>query len=304
VPGTSFTLAAVQILLLPSLTTRTMGMEPKGLVWPAPSVMELYTTVDQPILQVVNRQEFDFSYSGHVHDTRLFLEEAEKRFLAALDRQAPPSAKKVYPINPTHKDLWATSGLRIQVSTTDSRLRHGVDESYALEVPPVIDSDLYILLNAQTVFGVVRGLQTLLQVLEFGWIDSNGHDVFLITNPPLFIVDRPIYPYRGLMIDTSRHYLPLSLILNNLDAMEMNKLNALHWHLTDSQSWPYQSAMYPELAAKGAYCEKCVYGALDIQRVVREAADRGIRVVLEIDLPGHSQCTFASSVAFWLLGEM
>jgi hexosaminidase len=81
-----------------------------------------------------------------------------------------------------------------------------------------------------------------------------------------------------------------------LDAMEMNKLNVLHWHLTDSQSWPYQSAMYPELAAKGAYCEKCVYDASDIKRVVREAADRGIRVVLEIDLPGHSQCTFVLSV--------
>jgi Glycosyl hydrolase family 20, catalytic domain/beta-acetyl hexosaminidase like len=276
-------------------------MDPKCHVWPAPSVMELYTTVDQPILQVVNRQAFDFAYSGHTQNVHLMLEETKRRFFASLDRQMPASANDayLYPRNPTHKGLWTMSGLRVQISTTNSRLKHGVDESYALEVRPVIDSDLYILLNAPTVYGVVRGLQSLLQVLEFGWIDKDGEAVFLITNPPLFIVDRPIYPYRGLMIDTSRHYLPLPLIMNNLDAMEMNKLNVLHWHLTDSQSWPYQSAMYPELAAKGAYCAKCVYDARDIKRVVRAAADRGIRVVLEIDLPGHSQCTFVSSIAFW-----
>lgn len=280
-----------------------MGMEPSRRVWPSPSVMELYTTVDQPILQVVNREDFVFAYSGHVQKVSLILEEAKKRFFEALDRQTPASDKRTYPFNPTRKDVWTMDGLRIQISTTDYRLRHGVDESYALEVRPVIDSDLYIQLNAQTVFGVLRGLQTLLQVLEFGWIDRNGQAVFIIAHPPLFIVDRPIYPYRGLMIDTSRHYLPLSLILDNLDAMEMNKLNVLHWHLTDSQSWPYQSAMYPELAAKGAYCENCVYDARDIKRVVRDAADRGIRVVLEIDLPGHSQCTFVSNVPFSPLGN-
>jgi hexosaminidase len=121
--------------------------------------------------------------------------------------------------------------------------------------------------------------------------------MYVLTNSPLQIVDQPVYPYRGLMIDTSRHYLPISLILSNLDAMEMNKLNVLHWHMTDSQSWPYKSEAYPELAVKGAYCDACVYDARDVTNVIQEALYRGIRVVLEVDLPGHSQCTCRISLS-------
>lgn len=90
------------------------------------------------------------------------------------------------------------------------------------------------------------------------------------------------------MIDTARHYLPMNLILHNLDAMEMNKLNVLHWHITDSQSFPYQTQSYPELAEKGAYHPKLIYTTSDIMLVVHEAYLRGIRVIPELDLPGHS----------------
>jgi N-acetyl-beta-hexosaminidase len=92
-------------------------------------------------------------------------------------------------------------------------------------------------------------------------------------------------------MDTARHYLPLDLILLNLQVMAANKLNTLHWHLTDSQSWPYQSHTFAELSAQGAYCADCVYTAHDIQSVVAQAAVLGIRVIVEIDLPGHSQGT-------------
>jgi len=91
------------------------------------------------------------------------------------------------------------------------------------------------------------------------------------------------------MIDTSRHYLPVNLILDNLDAMEMNKMNVLHWHISDSQSFPYAPKSLPELAEKGAYHPKRIYTVQDVQAVVQEAYLRGIRVIPEIDMPGHTE---------------
>jgi hexosaminidase len=131
-------------------------------------------------------------------------------------------------------------------------------------------------------------METLGQLLDFGWISKEGNTVFTIHSIPLFIRDSPSFAYRGLMIDTSRHFLPLNLILDNLDAMAMNKLNVLHWHLTDSQSFPYRSESYPEIADKGAWHPKRVYNTSDIELVVKEAYLRGIRVIPEIDMPGHT----------------
>jgi hexosaminidase len=71
----------------------------------------------------------------------------------------------------------------------------------------------------------------------------------------------------------------------------MNKMNVLHWHMTDRDSWPYHSTKFPELSDKGAYCPDCIYSAQEIRRVIQEANDRGIRVVVEVDVPGHSQGT-------------
>ena len=149
-------------------------------------------------------------------------------------------------------------------------------------------------MRARTVFGVVRGLETLGQLLQFGWMsnkkdDDTGGPIFVIHGIPLSIKDGPSFEYRGLLIDTSRHYLPLNLILDNLDAMSMNKMNVLHWHLTDSQSFPYKTKSSPEVAAKGAFHPKLVYTTSDIQSVVHEAYLRGIRVVPEVDMPGHTQ---------------
>ena len=102
------------------------------------------------------------------------------------------------------------------------------------------------------------------------------------------ISDYPRFKYRGLLIDTSRHFLPLSTIIANLDAMAWLKMNVLHWHIIDDQSFPLFVQSHPNLSAKGAYSALHVYTNDDVRRVVSEARDRGIEVVFEIDLPGHS----------------
>ncbi|XP_076682942.1 beta-hexosaminidase subunit beta [Andrena cerasifolii] len=153
-------------------------------------------------------------------------------------------------------------------------------ESYTLsinETSPVAN------LVAESVWGVLRGLETFSQLL-FPAGDGSNLKVRCQT-----IVDRPKLPHRGLLLDTSRHYLPISDILLTLDAMSYNKMNVLHWHIVDDNSFPYQSSSYPELSAKGAFHPSMIYTLNDIQKIVDYARLRGIRVMPEFDTPGHTR---------------
>jgi hexosaminidase len=217
---------------------------------------------------------------------------AMDRFLISLSRF--PDFAQDYHVNPSNLTIQKYVGIEITVQSPDLRLYHEVPEDYELILS--VDRDM-IQINSTTVFGALRGIETLGQLLEFGWLSSSSSKPWWLSSTvasyciydiPLYISDGPSYPYRGLMIDTSRHYLPLNLILDNLDAMAMNKLNVLHWHLSDSQSFPFAMTNFPELAEKGAYHPKRIYTVHDVRKVIHEAYLRGIRVVPEIDMPGHT----------------
>lgn len=102
------------------------------------------------------------------------------------------------------------------------------------------------------------------------------------------IVDEPRYLHRGLLLDTARHYIDISNIKKILDGMSYIKMNVFHWHIIDDQSFPYESALYPEMSAQGAYNKYMTYSRSDIQTIIEYARLRGIRVLAEIDSPGHS----------------
>ncbi|HEE9787313.1 TPA: beta-N-acetylhexosaminidase [Enterobacter soli] len=147
------------------------------------------------------------------------------------------------------------------------------DESYTLKV----DADGAII-SANTRFGALRGMETLLQLIQ------NGPENTAI--PWVTIEDAPRFPWRGLLLDSARHFIPLNDIKRQIDGMSAAKLNVLHWHLTDDQGWRFTSKRYPkltQLASDGQF-----YTPDQMREIVRYAADRGIRVVPEIDMPGHA----------------
>ncbi len=152
-------------------------------------------------------------------------------------------------------------------------VQFGMDESYELIV-----SEKKIVLNAATDIGAIRGLETFLQLLD---ADSKGY--FL---QALKIEDSPRFPWRGLLIDACRHFMPVDVIKRNLDGMAAVKLNVLHWHLTEDQGFRVESKTYPKLHQLGS--DGLYYTQEQIKNVVAYAADRGIRVIPEFDLPGHA----------------
>lgn len=281
----------LRYLLAGTVCARDMrGYDYEGCrLWPA-AMTEKYSNPNQ-IARTVVADEFEFVLDK-IHNDKIhgILQHAEKRFLASLRANIPAhDSPYVYPVNPHQKSLWPLKGVEIAISYQNQTIiEHGMDESYELEIRPVLDNKPLVLLKAKTFVGAMWGIQSFLQLVDFGWFLEGQKPVFTIENSPLYIHDRPTYPYRGLLIDTSRHYLPMDLILRNLNAMEANKLNVLHWHIVDSQSWPYQSLAYPELSRRGAYCHDCIYTVQDIVKVVQEAALRGIRVIPEFDVPGHT----------------
>lgn len=155
----------------------------------------------------------------------------------------------------------------------------GQDESYQLVI-----NQKRIELSAPTPFGILHGLETLLQLVQ---VEYKG--TYL---PTLEIEDAPRFPWRGLMIDVSRHWIPKEIILRNLDAMAAVKLNVLHWHLSDDQGFRVESKLYEKLHLLGSGGN--YYTQDEVREIVAYAAERGIRVVPEFDVPGHTQS--------WLVG--
>jgi hexosaminidase len=154
------------------------------------------------------------------------------------------------------------------------------DESYTLEV-----SDRQALLKAPTTIGVLRGLETFLQLLDS---DRDGYFI-----PSVSIQDRPRFPWRGLLIDVARHYQPIEVLKRNLDAMAAVKLNVLHWHLTEDQGFRIESKKYPKLHGLGS--DGNFYTQTQAREIIAYARERGIRVVPEFDMPGHATS--------WLVGH-
>jgi hexosaminidase len=153
----------------------------------------------------------------------------------------------------------------------------GQDESYTLDV-----TSSGATLTAPGPLGILHGFETFLQLVQS---TPNGFAAAAV-----HIEDKPRFPWRGLMIDVSRHFVPLDVIKRNIDAMAAAKLNVLHLHLSDDQGFRIESKEFPKLQQLGS--DGLYFTQADIRDLIDYAADRGIRVVPEFDMPGHATSWF------------
>ncbi|KAK9497876.1 hypothetical protein O3M35_003786 [Rhynocoris fuscipes] len=158
----------------------------------------------------------------------------------------------------------------------------GVDESYCLNISLSNNNMVNITIRGNTFLGVRHGLETLSQLIVFDSL--NG---FVVTPLEVQIKDKPAFTHRGLSIDTARNFISVKSLLRTLDAMAAVKLNTLHWHITDSHSFPFASKLSQQFAKYGAYSPDKVYNEDDIMLLNEYARLRGIRIVPELDLPAH-----------------
>lgn len=165
------------------------------------------------------------------------------------------------------------------VSTGNPIPQLGDDESYKLEI-----TNNQAKINSATTVGAMRGLETFLQLLEG---DANGFYF-----PAVSVDDKPRFLWRGLMIDSARHFQPVEVLKRNLDAMAAVKMNVLHWHLTEDQGFRVETKKFPELHLQGS--DGNFYTQNEIREIINYAAARGIRVLPEFDMPGHATAWLVS----------
>jgi len=213
-------------------------------------------------------QTFSFAITGF-RDAAL--EAGVQRFVAEVSRQTGMHFynSSSHAANPT---------LLIRAEHGREKVQKvGEDESYELAV-----SEAGARLSAATPLGILRGLQTFLQLVE---TTGKGFAV-----PAVTIKDQPRFPWRGLLIDVSRHFIPLDVLKRNLDGMAAVKMNVLHWHLSDDQGFRVESKRFPKLHEMGS--DGLYYPQAEIRDFIAYAHDRGIRVLPEFDIPGHSRSWF------------
>lgn len=223
-------------------------------------------SVQQGIGQLPINQSFSVAVEGRRDAS---LDEEVQRFQTQLSRQTGIPFRPKSGAPPT-----------LQIHADHGReaiQKLGENESYELIV-----TDSSAKLHAATTLGALRGLQTFLQLVQ---ITPTGFAV-----PAVTIKDQPRFPWRGTLIDVSRHFIPIDVLKRNLDGMAAVKLNVLHWHLSDDQGFRAESKVFPKLTGMGS--DGLFYTQAEIRDLIAYAHDRGIRVVPEFDMPGHSRSWF------------
>lgn len=214
---------------------------------------------------------FRVATRGH-SDERL--QAAIWRFMKRLE------GRTVLTLSPTLAPDDQTTPLIVQTAGPGKNIPGlGEDESYRIDI-----TRRQAILSAPTVIGAIRGLETVLQLLD---ADRNGY--FL---PGVQIEDRPRFPWRGLMIDVARHFQTMEVLKRNLDGMAAMKMNVFHWHLSEDQGFRIESKKFPKLHQLGS--DGNYFTQEQVKEIIAYARDRGIRVVPEFDIPGHSTS--------WLVG--
>ncbi|KAJ3116930.1 N-acetyl-glucosamine-6-phosphate deacetylase [Phlyctochytrium bullatum] len=263
---------------------------PQTLLWPLPRSVSFGSDATARVEVVPSALTFALSSTSAKSDRlkRAFNRFAE-RFPGAGCEAKPGSSAKVL------------QRVVVEIKTGDEVKIAAASEGYTLTIPA---DGKEATIKAETVVGALRALETLTQLVvpnsripPFVRWNQACKDLearkdytpgFYIPSLPITIEDSPAYPHRGLLIDSSRHFIPLQSIYRTINALAAAKMNVLHWHLVDSQSFPVRSEVLPQLANAGAYSPYQTYTLEELRAVVSYAEDRGVRIVPEFDMPGHA----------------
>jgi hexosaminidase len=182
--------------------------------------------------------------------------------------------------NSSHTYIGSLTIIQTGEDKTFTPLAGEVDESYNL----TITEDGKANITAVSSYGILHGLETFTQLF---YKHSSGFGIYTKL-APVSISDAPKFQHRGLNMDVSRNWYPKEDILRTIDALSWNKFNRLHIHMTDSQSWPMDIPALPLLSQKGAYQNGLSYSTAEIKQIQTYAIQRGIEVIIEFDMPGHT----------------
>ncbi|KOB65498.1 Beta-hexosaminidase [Operophtera brumata] len=265
--------AARQTSILQSLQTCNMLCSSTQL-WPQPTGPVSFATTAAPVKASSFKLQILATPSSDVTE---HLSEAFALMLEELRVLESSSASR-------HADLGAPRVVTVRVivnGSGDPRMRLDTDESYKLQLKPE-GSELVVDISAYSFCGARHAFETLSQII---WFDPYAGSLLILEAAK--VTDAPKFPFRGLLLDTSRNFYSVGDITRTIDAMAACKLNTFHWHVSDSQSFPLQLESVPQLAQYGAYGPGAVYTTDDVRAIVKHAKLRGIRVLLEVDAPAH-----------------
>ena len=173
------------------------------------------------------------------------------------------------------------SACNISLSAASRATVLETDESYEL----IVSAASRCTITATNAWGALHAMETFTQLLQRGGTAANSGGGVRMHGAPVAIIDRPAFAHRGIMLDAARHFLPLGTLRAALDAASYNKMNVLHLHVNDAQSFPFDGV--PGIA-RGAYAPAATYSAQDVGELVAYGAARGVRVLLELESPGHA----------------
>lgn len=257
-----------------------------GQIWPKP---QLEQSTDN--FMVLRPSDFHFQITGNTCD---ILEEAIHRYydLIFFPPRGSGTSKRFQKLSNKYSMTWEKNeNFRGYLDTVVLHVMQpceklpslSMDEHYEIKIDAT-DRPREGIILGQSVWGILRGLESFSQLV---YSSQNGI-AFQINST--MIMDFPRFPHRGLLLDSSRHFLPLPVIKDNLDLMAQNKLNVFHWHITDDPAFPYESRKFPSLSQLGSFNPYShVYSPSDVEYVIQYARMRGIRVIPEFDTPGHTQ---------------
>ena len=267
----------VNLSLIPQILAIYKDVDVRGDVWPKPrnTVLEQNKIVKFD----VEKLHFEFLEKYESHSCDVMVDDNIKRYTALLKIPVLHNhkPKHSYPRNKLFKHI---STIAVSIKNLKSCLVYPhskMDESYEITV-----NLQGVHIRSNEVWGFIRGIETLSQCLF--WTDEKSAFIY-----QQHIHDSPEFPHRGYMIDTGRHFITWKVMNQLLDGMAYSKFNILHWHIVDHQSFPYKSEVFPFLSEIAAYkpASSHTYSIEDIKAFIESAKNRGIRVIPELDTPGH-----------------